>query len=201
MASGDWWARGADPLLNGEASIGADDLDAGAVTAVKLEDGAVTSAKIDDDAIVTDHIQALNVTSECLSANAVQRTVMIPIPAQPAGTASPLTSAYLIWTPKTAVVINGLTLWMQSSWVMTTVQSTPLASVFTTGSTDIGTVYIPAQASGTTQPLARGVQWPITVAYATLGAGKSMAFGCSVAASSGMVQPDMTLQVDYVTSA
>lgn len=187
----DWWARGADPLLEGKGEIEAAD----------LATCCITSAKIAADAVVTDHIVALNVTSECLSANAVQRSVMIPIPAQAAGTTSPLTSSYLIWAPKEAVVINGLALWMQSSWVMTTVQTTPLASVFTTGATDVGSVYIPSQASGTTLPLARGVRWPITVASAALGASKYLAFGCAVATSSGMVQPDMTLQVDYETSA
>lgn len=171
----DWWARGAEPLLDGKAEVGTND----------LADDGVTTAKI----------AALNVTSECISANAIQRTVMVPLPAQAAGTTAPMTSAFAIWTAKTAVVINNLALWMQSSWVMSTAQSTPLASVFTTGATDVGTVYI-----GSTDPPARGTAKAITVASAALGAGKSLAFGCAVASSSGMVQPAMSLQIDYVSS-
>ena len=173
---GDWWARGSEPLLAGdEAQVGTAD----------VADSAITTAKL----------AALNVTSEKISANALQRSVIAQLPDLAA--AATLSSAFVVWTPKTAVQINGFSLIPMTSWVQTTVQTTPVGTLYAGAGAAIGTVNIP-----TTDAPVGGIALAGTVAAAySVAAGQAVSFGLTAATSAGMNAPAHALQIDYLSTA
>ena len=171
----DWWARGKEPLLQDEAEV--------------------DTADLADDAVETAKLAALNVTSEKISANALRRSIVIPLPDLAAGTTAPLTSDYEVWTPSRAVVVQAARLNPLTSWVLTTVQSTVVGTLYA-GADDIGTVVIP-----TTNAPVRGSQLAFSVAAAvSVAAGQALTFGLPTATSNGMDAPAHSLQIDYTST-
>ena len=164
--SGDWWAKGQEPVLHNLAEVETDDL------------------------------AALNVTSEKLSANALRRSVVVPLPDLAAGSTAPLTSAYQVWTPSLPVVVVAARLNPLTSWVQTTVQSTVVGTLRACDQ-DVGTVVIP-----TTDAPVRGSQLAFSIASpVSIAAGTPLTFGLPTATSNGMDAPGHALQIDYYSTA
>lgn len=136
------------------------------------------------------------VVSESLSPNALRRSVVVPLPDLGAGTTSPLSSGFIVWTPSKAVIVAGFSLTPMSSWVQTTVQTTPVGTLYG-GTAAIGTVNIP-----TTNAPVRGIALPGSVSSGfSIAAGAAVAFGLPTATSNGMDAPAHFLQIDYDSSA
>ena len=172
----EWWLRGKEPLLQNEAEVAAADLATDAVTTVKITD--------------------LNVTSEKISANALQRSIVVPLADLGAATTAPFTSDYTVWTPKTAAYVNGAWLTFLTSMVNTTVQTTPVGTLYNGASAALGTVAVP-----TTNAPVRGTALAFTVTAASVAAGQAITYGMTAATSAGMDFPPLALQIDYTSTA
>ena len=176
MPTGDWWARNLSPVL--------------------VREGTVTSAELANSAVLTQHVATANITSECLSANALQRSVVVPLPDLAAGTTSPLTSAFAVWTPATAVRVTGAWLNFLTSMVNTTVQTTPVGTLYNGASGALGTVAV-----ATTNAPSRGAQVAFAITAATVAAAQAITYGMTAASSSGMDFPPLSIQIDYTSTA
>lgn len=175
VRSGNWWERGL-PIIGGEASIGDAD----------IEPASITSASL----------TALGVLSESLSANALRRSVVALVPDLAAGSTAPLTSAFTVWQPSRAIKLTAFSLIAQTSWLQTTVQTTPVGTLYACDQT-VGTVVIP-----TTDAPTRGRRLVGTMAAdVSISANTPITFSLSVASSSGMDAPAHALQLDYLSTA
>lgn len=170
--SRDWWARGGQPILKGEANVETSDL------------------------------AALNVTSEKLSANALRRSLVISLPAAPFVTttaAQLLSSSFVAFTPRLPITIAQLALTPMSSWTQTSVQTTAgltgygYGTLFA-GNNIVGTVALPTS-SGPPQGIQLAFATPLT--NVSVPAGTALTFALPSASSSGMVQPQHFLTIDY----
>lgn len=162
----DWWANAEPPILDKSS------------------------------AVATCHVAALSVTSEKLSANALRRSAVVPLPDLAAGSTNPLTSDHGVFQPSLGVTVAGFSLLMQTSWVMTTVQTTGVGTLYNGANAAIGTVNIPS-----TNPPARGARVVGVLSTSlVVAAGQLLTFGMTGATSAGWNQPDMALQIDYDTT-
>lgn len=189
ILAGDWWMRNAPPILKGEENVEEDD----------LADEAVTTAKIAGE----------NVTSECLSANALRRSVVITLPAPPYVTttdAQLLSSSFVVFTPQTAIKVASAYLTPIGTWTRTTVQTSTSGGLngFGTGTllaggSTVGTVSLKTSAGALTAGVP--LTFTMTTANASVAAGTALSFALPSASSSGMVGPQHFLQIDYDTTA
>ena len=158
----DWWTRGGAPILKGEANV------------------------------ETADVAALNITSELLSGNALRRSVIVALPALGAASTTPYTSANTVFTPSKPIALSALSLMCLTSWIQTTLQTTPVGTLFA-GNNIVGTVVIP-----TTNAPARGSVLAFSaLPNVNVSSGTALTFGLPVATSAGMTQPSMLLQIDF----
>lgn len=176
IVRGDWWAQDQRPVLKDDADVESADQAAAGVTTAALAD--------------------LNVTSEKISANALRRTVVCPLPDLAAGTTAPLSSAYHVWTPSKPIIIRDLGLTPLTSWIQTTVQSTVVGTLYA-GDNAVATVVIP-----TTNAPGRGTRLAFgTISNASVSSGVALTFALPTASSAGMDAPAHALDIQYDSTA
>lgn len=162
----DWWGDGVEPLLDKPSSV------------------------------TTSNLTALSVTSEKLSANALRRTVVCMLPDLSSGSTNPLTSAHGVFKPSVPVTLAGFSLAMVTSWVMTTVQTSGVGTLYNGAGAALGTVNIPS-----TAPPARGTRIAGVLSTSlAIAAAQEVTFGMTGATSAGWDQPAMLLQLDLDTT-
>jgi hypothetical protein len=170
----DWWARGKEPLLQNEAEVDTEDLAASSVE--------------------TDKIAALNVTSEKLSVTALRRSVVAHSPALAQETAQ--SSDFEIWRPSLKAILVGARFIPQAAWSLTTVQTTPLLTLFA-GDDEVVTYNVDRE-----DPPAAGVSVSLGTVDAAVDAGTGITFRiANTSASSGTVVPAHAVQLDWDSSA
>ena len=147
--------------------------------------------------IDADDVSAASITSECLSANALRRSVIGLAPDLSAGSTAGLSTEFRVWVPTRPVTLQSAYMIPQAAWVATTIQTTPVATLYNgVDGSVIGTINI-----STTDPPAAGELLTFgTLSNTQVTAGSPVYLGLSVATSSGMDAPAHAVQIDWTST-
>jgi hypothetical protein len=145
------------------------------------------------DVETADHA-AQNVTSEALSDKPLRRSVICMTPALAQETAQ--SSDFEVWRPSLKTILVGARFIPQAAWSLTTVQTTPLLTLFA-GDDEVVTYNVDRE-----DPPAAGVSVSLGTVDAAVDAGTGITFRiANTSASSGTVVPAHAVQLDWDSSA